>query len=101
MTEVAGIEISTDALAEICRRYHVAELSLFGSGVRDDSSEDSDIDLLYVIERGRRIGWIEVHALQKELTHLFDRPVDLVAKNYLNRHLRDDVLSQARVLYAA
>jgi hypothetical protein len=32
---------------------------------------------------------------------LFDRPVDLVAKNYLNRHLRDDVLSQARVLYAA
>ncbi|MFF0308796.1 hypothetical protein ACFYSC_15295 [Streptosporangium sp. NPDC004379] len=40
-------------------------------------------------------------ALQEELEDLFGRPVDLVAKRYLNETIKDQVLHDARVLYAA
>ena len=40
-------------------------------------------------------------ALQEDLEKLFDRPVDLVPKEGLHRVIRDQVLSDAQVLYAA
>ena len=40
-------------------------------------------------------------ALQDELEKLFGRPVDLVPKEGLHRVIRDQVLADAQVLYAA
>jgi predicted nucleotidyltransferase len=40
-------------------------------------------------------------ALQEDLEELFGRPVDLVAKDSLHRVIRDQVLADAQVLYAA
>lgn len=37
-----GLEIDDDALADICRRYHLAGLWLFGSSARGDFTTDSD-----------------------------------------------------------
>jgi predicted nucleotidyltransferase len=46
MTVAAGVELPEDAIAEVCRRYQVSELSLFGSAARGDMRSDSDVDLL-------------------------------------------------------
>jgi hypothetical protein len=35
-------------LAELCRKYGIAELAVFGSVARGDARPDSDVDLLYV-----------------------------------------------------
>jgi hypothetical protein len=35
-------------LAELCQKYGIAELSVFGSAARGDARPDSDVDLLYV-----------------------------------------------------
>lgn len=48
------IEIDGEKLAEICRRYQVRELALFGSVLRDDFREDSDIDILVEYEPDAR-----------------------------------------------
>lgn len=48
------IEIDEEKLAEICRRYQVRELALFGSVLRDDFREDSDIDILVEYEPDAR-----------------------------------------------
>lgn len=45
-----GLDIDADRLAEVCRRYGVAQLALFGSALDDDFGPDSDIDLLYVLQ---------------------------------------------------
>lgn len=95
-----GLEVDDERLAEICRRYGVAELSLFGSALGDDFGPDSDIDLLYLFEPDARIGW-EIVDLQAELTALLGRTVDLVPKRYVHWHLRERVLAEARQLYAA
>lgn len=95
------IEISEQELAEICRRYHVRELALFGSVLREDFCDDSDIDVLVEFEPGAPIGFIALQDFQEELSDLFGRFVDVVTKKGLNRFLREPVLDSARVLYAA
>jgi predicted nucleotidyltransferase len=95
-----GLEIDEERLAEVCRRYHILELSLFGSVLRDDFRPDSDIDVLYLVEPDARLGW-EIVDLQDELQELFGRPVDLVPKRWLHRLIRDQVLDSARPLHVA
>jgi uncharacterized protein len=87
-------------LAELCRKYGIAELSVFGSVARGDAQPGSDVDLLYVRVPGNDLG-MSYFALQEDLEKLFGRPVDLVPKEGLHRVIRDQVLSDAQVLYAA
>ena len=87
-------------LAELCQKYGIAELSVFGSIARGDSRPDSDVDLLYVRVPGNDLG-MAYFDLQEDLEELFGRPVDLVSKDGLHRVIRDQVLSDAQVLYAA
>lgn len=100
MIRMAGIEVDEQRLEEICRRWGVAELSVFGSMARGDARPESDVDLLYVFEPDAHIGW-NIVDLEDELSDLFGRKVDLVSKHYLHDVMRDEVLSEARVLYAA
>lgn len=95
-----GLDIDPDRLAEICRRYGVAQLALFGSALADDFGPASDIDLLYVLEPGSRTDLVDLMALRDELSELFGRPVGLVWKQGLHWYIRDRVLAQARVLHA-
>ncbi|MEU1882884.1 nucleotidyltransferase family protein [Streptosporangium sp. NPDC020072] len=88
-------------LSALCQRFGITELSVFGSVARGDDRPESDLDLLYVHAEGAPLGLLEIITLQEELEDLFDRPVDLVAKRYLNESIRDEVLHDAQVLYAA
>lgn len=87
-------------LGEVCRRYGVAELYVFGSVARGDARPDSDLDLLYVLVQGRHLGF-SINRLEDELSEIFGRPVDLVSKTAVHRRMRYAVLSEARQLYAA
>ena len=40
------LEIPVDRLGDFCRRYHIRRLSLFGSVLREDFTDKSDIDVL-------------------------------------------------------
>jgi predicted nucleotidyltransferase len=94
------IRAMSGRLADLCRKYGIAELAVFGSVARGDARPDSDVDLLYVRVPGNDLG-MAYFDLQDDLERLFGRPVDLVAKDGLHRMIRDEVLSQAQVLYAA
>jgi predicted nucleotidyltransferase len=87
-------------LADLCRKYGIAELAVFGSVARGDAGPDSDVDLLYVRVPGNDLG-MSYFALQQDLEELFGRPVDLVPEDGLHRVIRDQVLADAQVLYAA
>jgi predicted nucleotidyltransferase len=90
-----------DQIAEICRRYRIAELSVFGSVTRREDSFDSDIDLLYVSAPDSTNSLWELWELRDELEQLLGRKVDLVPKNSLHWVIRDRVLAEARPVYAA
>ncbi len=89
-----------DHLREICERYGIARLDVFGSVARGAADGDSDIDLLYTLVPGARLGW-EIEDLSEELSGVFGRKVDLVARNALHARLRDRVLGETESIYAA
>lgn len=97
----ATATIPKEALADLCRQYHVRELALFGSALRADFRPDSDLDLLVTFEPGARIGLLALARLTRQLSELLGRKVDLVPKEGLKPLLRDEVLSQVEVLFAA
>ncbi|MEU8200327.1 nucleotidyltransferase family protein [Streptosporangium sp. NPDC049046] len=87
-------------LVELCEKYGVVELAVFGSVARGEDGEGSDVDLLYVLKPGSDIG-IEFFGFQEELEELLGRKVDVVSKEGLHWVIRDQVLNDAQVLYAA
>jgi predicted nucleotidyltransferase len=100
MTIVDGVQVDEERLAAIADRYGIAELKIFGSRAHRIARPDSDIDILYTLQPGRRLGW-EIEQLADELGELFGRQVDLVSMRALHPLLRKSVLAEARQLYAA
>jgi len=97
---VAGVTVDEARLAAVCARYGVARLMIFGSVARGTADLSSDVDVLYELQPGRRLGW-EIEDLSDELSELFGRPVDLVSRAALHERLRAAVLAEAQPLYAA
>ena len=98
MLIIPGVEVDEARLADICARYGIAELQIFGSQARGTASPDSDI--LYTLRPGRRLGW-EIEQLADELAELFGHRVDLVSLRSLHPLLQPSVLAEARSVYAA
>ena len=95
------ITVPEERIAEFCRRNHIRSLALFGSALREDFHPGSDVDLLVEFEPEAHVGFLALSRMQRELSSLLGRPVDLVPRDGLKPVLREDVLSNAEVLYAA
>jgi predicted nucleotidyltransferase len=95
------IRIPQKKLTEVCRRYQVQKLAFFGSVLRADFRKDSDVDVLVSFQPSARIGFITFSRMQRELSAIFNRPVDLVPMEGLKPVIRDSVLSNIEVVYAA
>ena len=93
--------IPQTALAEFCRRWRIIELAVFGSVVRDDFSPSSDVDFLVEFAPEAQVGFLALARMQRELSALLGRPVDLVPKSGLKPRIREAVLTSAEVVYAA
>ena len=95
------ISIPRKDLKEFCRRYQVNRLALFGSVLRRDFRKDSDVDVLVSFEPDAHVGFITLSRMQRELSELFERPVDLVLMDGLKPVIRDSVLANIEEVYAA
>jgi predicted nucleotidyltransferase len=94
-----------DLLAAFCRRWKIVELSLFGSALREDFRDDSDIDLLARFAPEARWSLLDHARMERELAEMLGREVDLVSRTAVetspNWIRRREILSSARALYAA
>jgi len=95
--------VERDRLAELCRKYGVRKLSLFGSAARGDMTPESDVDLMVEFEPGSRTSLWDMPDMQRAFSALFgDRPVDLVPPDVLkNPFRRKAILPELKVLYEA
>src|SRR5438552_12279552 len=99
------IQVPFDRLAEFCRRRGVAELALFGSVLRDDFGPSSDVDVLVSLRPGSAVSLLGFVGMQRELSLILGRRVDLVLKDAVAARPQDPrgrrIVETARVLYAA
>jgi uncharacterized protein len=98
---VGDLAVDEAEVNDICRRYSVKELAVFGSAATGGMRPDSDIDLLveFLPEAGADL--VDHAGLMLDLSRLFGRHVDLVSKRGLKPLIRSSVLKQARLIYAA
>jgi predicted nucleotidyltransferase len=94
------IKVSKSKIADFCRRHHIRRLAIFGSFLREDFRPDSDVDVLVEFEPEAQVGFIALGRIQRELSALLQRPVDLVPREGLKPKIREAVLSSAEELYA-
>lgn len=95
------IAIDQQQIAEFCRRNHIRKLAFFGSVLRDDFDEESDVDVLVEFHPGFPVGLIRMAGMEIELSRIIGRKVDLRTPNDLSRYFRDKVVAEAEVRYAA
>lgn len=89
-----------ESVFHLCKEYGVQELSIFGSASGGKFTPESDLDLLVEFKPHVHIGLMDFAAFQRRLSELVGHPVDLVSKQGLNPIIRDEVLAQAKVIYA-
>lgn len=94
--------ISGSRIADFARHWKIAELAVFGSVLRDDFNDDSDVDVLVSFEPTATWSLWDLTAMQDELASIIGRKVDLVEKEGLrNPFRRQSILSGRRVIYVA
>jgi len=100
---MAIVDEKAEQITELCRRYAVKELSVFGSALREDFGPHSDIDLAVVFSRNGIEGSFDQYFdFKADLEQLLGRPVDLVCTaSVRNKILRHELDRTKRLIYAA
>ena len=94
------LPVNRDAIQQFCRRHHITEMRLFGSVLRDDFGDESDVDVLVRFAPGQSPGW-EIVDIERELSDLIGRKVDLITFGGLKPWWRDEILPRSEVIYDA
>lgn len=97
-------ELPMAEIQSFCHRWRITEFALFGSVLRDDFTQNSDIDVLVTFAPDAKRGLTETMQMQDELQTLFGRKVDLIVKTAIERSQnwlrRKNILTSAQVIYA-
>jgi uncharacterized protein len=97
------IDLPLTDIQNACKRWHIRELALFGSILREDFCPDSDIDFLVTFEPNTRRGLTETLQIQDEFQAIFGRKVDLIVKSAIERSdnwlRKKNILESAQTIY--
>ncbi len=85
-----------DKIINALRRNDVKRASLFGSVVRGELTDESDIDIL--VEFKGRKSLLDLVGLKLELEDVLKRKVDVLTYNSLHPLLRDRILREQEVI---
>ena len=97
-----GIFLEYNDIIKICKKYFISELSIFGSSIRDDFTDKSDIDILVSFALNSKITLFDIIELENEFKTIFGREVDVVEKESLKNPIRKNkILENREIIYAA
>ena len=92
--------IHREKIRDFCECHHIRRLAIFGSALRDNFGQDSDVDVLVDFMSGRTPGFFGLFEMEEELSVLFGgRKVDIRTPEDLSRYFRDEVVATAEVQY--
>jgi predicted nucleotidyltransferase len=97
-----GILIDYKDIAVLCEKYNINELSIFASSIRDDFTQNSDVDILVSFNKTAGISLFDIMDIEREFSMLLKREVDIVEKESLKNPIRKNrILSTREIIYAA
>ena len=97
-----GVYLNYEEIVCICKRYNIIELSIFGSSLRDDFKEDSDVDILVTFGNLFDISIFDLIEIESEITKIANRKAQVVIKESLKNPIRKKrILSTMETVYVA
>jgi predicted nucleotidyltransferase len=97
-----GVFLNYSDVSRLCKKYCIIELSIFGSSIRDDFTQNSDVDILVSFEHNSKITLFDIMELEKEFSEILNKKVDIVEKESLKNPIRKNkILSTREIIYAA
>jgi len=94
---------SKNELNKFCKRWKIIKLEIFGSAIRNDFNNESDVDLLVVFDPDFHRTLVDMEEIQQEIEEIFNRPVDLITRKTIERsqnpYKRQNILDSTVVLY--
>ena len=100
MNEATTLDLPLDKIRAYCETQPIARLSLFGSALRNELSPDSDIDLLVEYKPDAPVGYFAMARHMRAFSEIVGRKVDLFTPKSLSRHIRAQILEDAKLVYA-
>ena len=88
------MKILRELLPKIKTQYQIKQLGLFGSYVRGEATENSDIDILVEFYPNINFGLITYCRLENQLSETLGKKVDLVTKDGLKTHIGANILKE-------
>jgi len=99
------IDLPSEIRSHIIPHFQISSIWIFGSAIRDDYSETSDIDLVVDFNPGARITLLTLASLQTDLEKDLGRKVDLITwkaiDDFMNPIMRQEVLSTMVRIYGS
>lgn len=85
--------IIKDRKPELKANYHVSEIGIFGSYVRNEQNENSDIDILIEYEPGAKISLLDRSTLKNYMSDLLNAKADITRKRNIREELKENILN--------
>ena len=100
--EKNGISLKYNEIIDLCSQFKIKEFSIFGSSLRDDFNENSDVDVLVSFIEDAPISLFDIIDLQLKLEEMLKRKVDVVEKEALKNPIRRKIILESmETIYAA
>jgi predicted nucleotidyltransferase len=99
MTKEALKSQLQQAIESIPHKEAIKSVSLFGSYINGQPTEDSDIDILIDILPESHIGFFELYDIQEALELRLGKSVDLLTPQAISQYMRPQVLKEAETVY--
>jgi len=97
-----GVILNYNDVIRLCHRYLIVELLIFCSSIKEDFSENSDVDILVSFKKYSNITLFDIIELENGFSRLINRKVYVVEKESLKNPIRKNkILSTREIIYAA
>ncbi|HET8837358.1 MAG TPA: nucleotidyltransferase domain-containing protein [Flavobacteriaceae bacterium] len=84
-------------IIDYLKQYDPNEIGVFGSYARGEMTPESDIDILYSLNK--TIDLFQLVGIKLDLEEKLNRKIDFVSKHALNRHVKPYILKDLKIIY--
>jgi len=89
-------KIISEHKVKFIQKYHVSQIGVFGSYVRNEQTRESDIDIL--VNFSDPISFFEFIDMEEELSELLNNKVDLVSRSALKPFIGKHILEEVEMI---
>ena len=91
-------ELQKDIIINTIMPFHPVRIGIFGSVVRGENTENSDIDILYRLKD--TVGLFNIIRIKDRLEEKLNKKVDLVSEKYIHPELKSYIMNDLKIIYS-